>query len=133
VSRFFEGESTSEVALRAGWMRDVWTVISPSLADLQPRVEQGDAVFAGAGAKLPAEQRGVFLAQALDGLARSYAKQPPPATFRVIVSPMVTWIWIGALIVFLGGLIALWPSPRSSQRMVTAGYAARLARDLGRA
>ena len=28
---------------------------------------------------------------------------PPPATFRIIASPLVTWIWLGALIVFLGG------------------------------
>ena len=35
ISRFFEGESTSEVALRAGWTRDVWAVISPSLAALR--------------------------------------------------------------------------------------------------
>jgi len=35
--------------------------------------------------------------------------------------------------VLVGGLIAIWPGPRSSQRMVSAGYAARLARELGRA
>ena len=45
----------------------------------------------------------------------------------------MTWIWIGALIVFGGGLIALWPSPRTARRPITAAYAARLARDLGRA
>ena len=55
-------------------------------------------------------------AQALDGLARSYADDPPPATFRLIVSPLVTWIWLGALIVFAGGLIALWPPPRGAPR-----------------
>ena len=48
-----------------------------------------------------------ILGQALGGLVRSYANDPPPATFRLIVSPMVTWIWIGALIVFGGALIAL--------------------------
>jgi cytochrome c-type biogenesis protein CcmF len=133
VSRFFEGESTSEVALRAGWTRDVWTVVSPSLAELQPRIEEGDEVFAGAGAKLTPRQRGAFLAEALKGLSRSYASDPPAATFRVIVSPLVTWIWIGALVVFAGALVALWPAPTSAQRMVTAGYAARLARELGRA
>ena len=34
------------------------------------------------------------------GSTRSYAADPPPATFRLIVSPLVSWIWIGALIVF---------------------------------
>ena len=42
---------------------------------------------------------------------------------------MVTWIWIGALLVFLGGLIALWPSPRAVHRRVTAAYAARVGRE----
>ena len=46
----------------------------------------------------------------------------------------MTWIWIGGLIVFAGGLIALWPAPdaaRAPRR--AAGYAARVARELGRA
>src|SRR3954454_19567650 len=133
VSRFFEGESTSEVGLRAGVTRDVWTAISPSLADLAPRISRGDEVFEGPGMKLSAEQRGAFLAQALTGLAESYRTSPPPATFRMIVSPLVTWIWLGAIVVFLGALIAIWPAPRTSQRLVTAGYAARVARELGRA
>jgi cytochrome c-type biogenesis protein CcmF len=133
ISRFFEGEATSEVGLRAGLLRDVWTVISPSLSGLQSRIDEGDKVFEGPGAKLDARQRQIFLAQALAGLASSYRDNPPPATFRTIISPMVTWIWLGAIIVFLGGLITLWPAPRTSQRMVTAGYAARVARELGRA
>jgi cytochrome c-type biogenesis protein CcmF len=45
----------------------------------------------------------------------------------------VTWIWLGGLIVFAGGLIALWPAPDAGRRRVTAGYAARVARELGRA
>jgi cytochrome c-type biogenesis protein CcmF len=133
VSRFFDGESTSEVALRAGFTRDVWAVISPSLSALEPKIEEGDKVFTGPGAKLSDEDRGIFLAEALTGLASSYRSAPPPATFRILVTPLVTWIWVGALIVFGGGLIALWPAPRSAARMVSAGYAARLARELGRA
>jgi cytochrome c-type biogenesis protein CcmF len=69
----------------------------------------------------------------LDLLTRSYTKSPPPATFRLIVSPLVSWIWIGALIVFCGGLIALWPAPRRAPRTVAARYAARVAQELGRA
>ena len=132
VSRFFEGESTSEIALRAGMLRDVWAAVAPNLGRLEGRIKEGDRVFAAAE-KLSDEQRGIFLAQALTGLTRSYADDPPPATFRILVSPLVTWIWVGALIVFAGGLIALWPSARGAQRMVSAGYAARLARELGRA
>jgi cytochrome c biogenesis factor len=51
----------------------------------------------------------------------------------VIVSPLVTWIWAGALIVFAGGLIAIWPQPAGATRRVRAPEAARLARELGRA
>ena len=68
---------------------------------LQPRIEEGDKVFAGAK-QLSEADRGAFLAQALDGLTRSYTDNPPPATFRFIVSPMVSWIWLGGLIVFGG-------------------------------
>jgi cytochrome c-type biogenesis protein CcmF len=127
ISRFFEGEATSEVGLKAGWRRDIWTAIAPDIGALRPRIEEGDKVFADA--ELSPEQRDAFLGQALNGLARSYARNPPPATFRLIVSPMVTWIWLGALVVFLGALIALWPSPRTVGRRVTAAYAARVGRE----
>jgi cytochrome c-type biogenesis protein CcmF len=128
ISRFFEGEATSEVGLKAGWRRDVWTAIAPDIGALRPRIEEGDKVFSDA--KLTPEQRDAFLGQALNGLARSYADNPPPATFRLIVSPMVTWIWVGALIAFLGGLIALWPPPRGARSRATAGYAARVGREV---
>ena len=62
-----------------------------------------------------------------------YREETAPANFRVLVSPLVTWIWLGALIVFAGGLISLWPAPSGARRRATAGYAARLARELGRA
>jgi cytochrome c-type biogenesis protein CcmF len=131
VSRFFEGEATSEVGLRAGLRRDVWAAIAPDTQRLAPRVEEGDRVFADAerSGALTATERDAFLAEALRGLVRSYTDDPPAATFRLLVSPMVTWMWIGALIVFAGGLIALWPSPRAVARRVTAGHAARVGRE----
>jgi cytochrome c-type biogenesis protein CcmF len=128
ISRFFEGEATSEVGLKAGWRRDIWTAIAPDIGSLRPRIEEGDKVFGAA--KLTPEQRQTFLGQALAGLARSYTTDPPAATFRLIVSPMVTWIWIGAIIAFLGGLIALWPPPRGARSRATAGYAARVGREV---
>jgi cytochrome c-type biogenesis protein CcmF len=128
ISRFFEGEATSEVGLKAGWRRDVWTAIAPDIGALRPRIEEGDKVFTDA--ELSPEQRDAFLGQALAGLTRSYANDPPPATFRLIVSPMVTWIWIGAILAFLGGLIALWPPPRGVRSRATAGYAARVGREV---
>ena len=131
ISSFFEGESTSEVGLRAGLLRDVWTVISPSLDNLRPVIAQGDKVFSGPGAKLSPRQRSAFLGTALEKLTRSYTSNTPPADFRMIVSPLVTWIWLGALIVLAGGGIAIWPGPRP--RMVRAGQAARVAAELTRA
>ena len=135
VSRFFEGEATSEVALDAGVRRDLWTVVSPDVRGLMPRVKEGDKVFAGAAesGQLSDEAASAFLGEALRGLTRSYATDPPPATFRLIVSPLVTWIWIGAIVTFLGGLIAIWPAPSGARSRVRAGYAARVARELGRA
>jgi cytochrome c-type biogenesis protein CcmF len=46
---------------------------------------------------------------------------------------MVAWIWIGGIVVFGGGLVAMWPAPDAARRRVTAGYAARVAQELGRA
>ena len=135
VSRFFEGEATSEVALDAGVRRDLWTVVSPDVRGLMPRVKEGDKVFADAArsGQLSDQAASAFLGEALRGLTRSYATGPPPATFRLIVSPLVTWIWVGAIVTFLGGLIAIWPPPSGARSRVRAGYAARVARELGRA
>jgi cytochrome c-type biogenesis protein CcmF len=131
VSRFFEGEATSEIALDAGLRRDFWASVAPDTRRLDARVKEGDKVFSEAdkAGALSSEDRDKLLAQALQGLTASYANNPPAATFRLLVSPMVTWIWLGALIVFFGGLIALWPSPRAVGRRVTAAYAARVGRE----
>jgi cytochrome c-type biogenesis protein CcmF len=134
VSRYFEGEATSEVGLRAGWRRDLWTVITPDLSSMKPMLDRGDKVFRQAGDSLTASQRSIALATALRGLSDGYVAAPPPATFRLLASPLVSWIWLGALIVFAGGLICLWPGPPSgATRPVLAGYKARVARELQRA
>jgi cytochrome c-type biogenesis protein CcmF len=130
VSRFFEGEATSEVGLRAGLRRDLWTAVAPDIGRLQPVIEQGDKVFGRA--RLSAAQQGAFLAEALRGISRSYTRNPPAATFRIIASPLVAWIWLGALIVLLGAGIALWPAGRGARRPATAEGLARVARELSR-
>jgi cytochrome c-type biogenesis protein CcmF len=129
VSRFFEGETESQVGLRAGWSRDIWTAVGPDTSRLQPIIRQGDKIFSGPGANLPEAQRNQLLARTLIGLTARYERDTPAATFRLLVSPLVTWIWFGAIIVFLGGLIAIWPSPRTVGRRVTAAYAARVGRE----
>ncbi len=124
VSRFFEGESTSEIGLAAGWRRDTWTAVAPDLEALRKRIEEGDRVFAGTD--LAPEQRDAFLGQALTALAGSYSRDAPPATFRMIDSPLVTALWIGALLVLAGGLVGL---TAISPRRATARHAARVAAD----
>jgi cytochrome c biogenesis factor len=38
------------------------------------------------------------------------------ATFRVIVSPFVSWIWAGAIITIFGALFAAWPTGSGRRR-----------------
>jgi cytochrome c-type biogenesis protein CcmF len=135
----FEGEATSEVALDAGLRKDFWTAVSPDLSGLEQEIANRDEVLVAAARKAGprldlarfAEVRGVYFRE----LLTRYTDDPPPATFRLIVSPMVTWIWLGAILTFLGGLIALWPAARGDRAVsrATAGYASRVARELGRA
>ena len=40
------------------------------------------------------------------------------------------WIWIGGAIVFLGGLIAMWPAPRALRRRVSVRSRTRLGSEL---
>ena len=71
--------------------------------------------------------------QAIRNSRRSTSPDPLPVDFRVNVNPFVIWIWIGGAIAVAGALIAVWPAPEARRRRVADVYAARLARDLGRA
>ena len=130
IGRFFEGEATSEIGLDAGAWSDVWTAVQPDTQALRPVIEKGDEVFTDAAGKLPEGTEGMLLARSLQGLVDRYVENPPAATFRLITSPLVAWIWIGSLIVFGGGLIALWPAPDTARRKASARAAARVAQDL---
>jgi cytochrome c-type biogenesis protein CcmF len=141
LGRFFMGEAESEVGLRAGFGRDIWSVINPDLLPLQRIIDEGNRTFRDAMQATLSEgqpdqraidQLFVMRDQAIAGLAARWVRQPWAADFRLIVSPMATWIWIGAIITFLGGAIALWPAPATARSRVTATYAAKLARDLAR-
>ena len=46
----------------------------------------------------------------LQGIVAQYLKHPYPVQFLLIVSPMVAWLWAGALIIVLGGLTSLIPA-----------------------
>jgi cytochrome c-type biogenesis protein CcmF len=133
LSRYFEGNATSEIGLKAGLRRDIWIAEQPDIDALTPIIKKGDQLFAKAGDDLTADQRAEFLGQALIGLVARYRDSAPAAQFRVLVSPLITFHWLGALIALCGGLLAAWPEPGALRGRVRAGYAVRVARDLGRA
>ena len=123
IGRYFDGEATSEVDVRWGLRRDLWAAMRPDIRPGrshrrgQPEVRRARAPMSRAHARRhrPALPR-----------------HAPPAAFRTIVSPLVSWIWIGGLIVLLGALVAAWPSPEARLRRVRSLYAARLGKELAR-
>ncbi len=137
IRSFFEGEATSEVGRKTKASGDVWTAMQPDLNPLR-------GVIAGLDRRLLRLRRGITAndpnaasayaaAQglAINGVAKYYLQNTPPADFRVNVNPLVIWIWIGGAISLCGALIAIWPAPEARRRRVADVYAARLARDLG--
>jgi len=124
VGSLIGGQPVSHVSIDAGVTRDVWSAIAPDIEApaLQRIIKAGNATLS------PEEAL-----YALGYLARAYLKSPPPAQFHFIVSPLVMWIWIGGLIVFGGGLIAIWPAPSTVRRRVGARARARSVRGLARA
>jgi cytochrome c-type biogenesis protein CcmF len=141
IGRFFNGEADSDVGLDAGLTKDIWTVANPDLTPLQAKITQGDKVFNAAlkqamtkVGSMPLAQAQAALAplwqardEAVAGVASQYVKSPWGIDFLLIVSPLVTWIWLGAIIIAFGGLIALWPVPVRARRRVRAAAAPRTA------
>jgi cytochrome c-type biogenesis protein CcmF len=125
IGRFFRGDSTSEVGLRTSLSKDIWTAVQPDLSVLNGPIREANRRFPDP----PGGVQAVLVA----ALSAHYLNHAPPATFRVIIDPMVTWIWVGGLIVLGGALIAVWPSALAARRRVTSLYAARLGRELSRA
>ncbi|HEX4011338.1 MAG TPA: cytochrome c-type biogenesis CcmF C-terminal domain-containing protein [Solirubrobacteraceae bacterium] len=119
IGRFFNGSDESRVGLDAGLLRDIWVVIDPNVTPLQGLISQGDAKLSTALAQaesLPQGQQAKALNVlyslrdiAIQELTRQFVTHPWSAQFLMEVSPLVTWLWIGAIIAALGGLIALWP------------------------
>src|SRR3954454_14373517 len=133
IGKHFMGEATSEIAMKAGLRRDLWTAVQPDLSSLKGALAQGDAVFRRAQGKISDADYATGLGQAIAGLVARYQRTAKPPTFRVITSPLVGWIWFGGITAIIGGVICLWPAPDLARRRATAGYAARVARELGRA
>jgi cytochrome c-type biogenesis protein CcmF len=153
ISSYFEGEATSEIGVDTGIRRDVWTAFQPNLLDLQKSIDGADRGFRqclqGAegtpdacktlvrmmrqAAQNP-ELRELALAQIaqLQGttirrVAESFRDDEMPASFRILINPIVTWMWIGALIAIAGALIAVWPGAGARRRRVSGLAAARRA------
>jgi cytochrome c-type biogenesis protein CcmF len=133
IGRFFAGEATSEVGLKAGLRRDLWAAMTPNIRAYEPTIQEGNKLLAPLATTLSPRDYGLAIGKALKNrFVDAYTANPPPATFRFIVSPLVTWIWFGAIIVFGGGLVAMWPAPDAARRRATARAAARVAEELGR-
>jgi cytochrome c-type biogenesis protein CcmF len=142
ISDYFAGESDSEIGLKAGLGSDFWSAIQPGILGVQRHARAADRAFkacVSGGPGTPRQCKAVAalmraalanpslrpaaLAQ-IEGLqaatakriADGYIAEASPATFRVIVNPLVTWIWIGGLISLSGALIAIWPARRARRR-----------------
>jgi cytochrome c-type biogenesis protein CcmF len=125
VGRYFNGEANSEVAVDWGALSNFWVAAQPDITTLQKPIDYANRHFAN----VSSDQLALIVA----GLAERYRTHSPPITFTAIHSPMIMWIWAGGLIVILGSLTALWPSPEARRRRASSLAAARLGRELSRA
>jgi cytochrome c-type biogenesis protein CcmF len=112
IGRFFNGDSTSELGLRASLTRDIWTAAQPDLSAVEPMIQDANRRFPKASSQL----EGFMVTAIVDRYMRASAR----VDFRLIVSPLVAWIWIGGVIVVGGAMIALWPAPRRARRRAPA-------------
>ncbi len=144
IAGFFEGEATSEVGRETRVGGDLWTAMRPDLAPLDEVIAEVDHRLAarlpevGSEGPTPAQVEAMRAytdrqGEVIRNIAALYVANPLPVDFRVNVNPLVIWIWIGGAIAVAGALIAVWPAPEARRRRVADVYAARLARDLGRA
>ncbi len=147
ISRFFDNTSAdTTVGLDAGPLHDIWAVANPNLNPLAGDITRGDQVFFNELSSVMEKARADRLTgaqvdrvlapiwtlrdEAVQGIVRQYAIHRWPVEFQLIIMPLVTWIWAGAGIIVIGGLIALWPMPVLMRRRSHAVYRARVAREL---
>ncbi len=123
IETYFDGEATSEVGLKPGLRSDFWTSVEPNTRYIRRRARMADDRFRGLMVVLSrkvrrdpsaAPQVADFAADVMnrttDKVLELYPQRNDTVTFRVIVSPLVSWIWTGAIIALLGSLFALWPT-----------------------
>jgi cytochrome c-type biogenesis protein CcmF len=130
IGQFFDSNNAdSTIGLDAGPLRDIWTVASADTGALEPLINRGNKVFASEYNSMvrqvrklpPREQQAAYQAAlaksdfwqtrdvAVEEIAAQYVRHRYPIVFQFIVSPLVSWLWAGALIIFLGGLTSLLP------------------------
>lgn len=157
IRSYFDGEATSEIGVDTGLRRDVWTAFQPNLVDLNRAVDGADRGFQQclqAAPGTPAAcatlaemmraaaddpvlrpaamaQIGELQSITIQRVAEGFREDRMPATFRVLVNPLVTWMWIGALIAIAGALIAVWPGVGARRRRSSGLAAARRAAKAG--
>lgn len=51
----------------------------------------------------------------------SFERDGSSATLRVLVQPLVSWIWFGGMVVALGAIVSLWPAARRTPRRSPPG------------
>jgi len=111
VGSLIGGQKVSHVAMTGSLIRNVWTAIEPDMET--PTLKR---IITAGNSTLPPDEALVAIAY----LARAYIQHPPPTQFNLLVSPLVFWVWIGGVIAFGGGLIAIWPAPSAMRRRLTA-------------
>jgi cytochrome c-type biogenesis protein CcmF len=121
IGRFFNGEATSELGLRAGLRRDLWTAVQPDLSGVEPAIRSADQSFPDANPQV----EGLVVA----AVVRSWMRSGAPAQFRLIVSPLVAWIWLGGAIAIGGAMLSLWPAPARARRATRTVASPQLTRD----
>jgi cytochrome c-type biogenesis protein CcmF len=113
VGHLIGGQSVSHVTVDTTPSRNIWAAVAPNIeaSNLKRIIDAGNKTI-----PIDKPELGMI---ALAVVAREYLRNPPPAEFNLRVQPLLMWIWIGALIVFGGGLIAVSPTPRTVVRRVS--------------
>lgn len=130
VGRFFNGEETSEIALSGGPARDLWVAASPDSDAIVKRADEVNDGFMKVSERLTDEQAASVLGSALRGIVDGHVAKNPPVVVRAIDAPGVTWVWIGAILMILGGLLAV-SQPAVARAKQRAAALARIGRELG--
>jgi cytochrome c-type biogenesis protein CcmF len=47
------------------------------------------------------------------------------ASFKVYVNPLMTWMWIGGVVMILGTLLAIWPHHKEAERAAVTAPSGR--------